>query len=261
MNATGLYEAGRLGAAIEAQTEEVEGSPGDPSKRLFLVELLLFAGDLEQARCHAEAITYQDPALDAAVAVYRKLVEAEQARRGFLTGGLTPGFLGEPAGHLRLRLDAANRIREGRPEEAAEALERANEAVPPVQGRLNGQPFQSLRDTDDVFSGVLEVMAHGRYFWVGLEQVRLLKMNPPRFPRDLIFVPAYLELEEEQGEIFLPALYPGSHEHPDDQVKLGRLTEWKELDSGLTLGAGQHTFLRDDVEIGLLEVREWRLDV
>lgn len=84
-------------------------------------------------------------------------------------------------------------------------LARANEAIPPVAGQLNGQPFQSLRDADDLFAGVLEVMAHGRYFWVGLEQVRLLTMKPPRFPRDLVFIPAHLELDDEQGEIFVPA--------------------------------------------------------
>jgi type VI secretion system protein ImpE len=258
MNASDLYKAGRLREAIEAQVREVKSSASDPSKRLFLFELLLFAGDLDRACRQAEAITYKDPDIDAAVAIYRKLVDAEQARRDLLARGVAPGFFGEPSEHLRLRLDAVNRLREGRPAEVAEALDRANEAVPAVGGQLNGRPFQSLRDADDLFAGVLEVMAHGRYFWVGLEQVRLLTMNPPRFPRDLLFIPAHLELEEEQGDIFVPALYPGSHEHVDDQVKLGRMTDWKELDGGPMLGVGQHTFLRDDDEIGLLEWREWR---
>jgi type VI secretion system protein ImpE len=260
MNASDLYKAGRLQEAIEAQVQEVKSSASDPSKRLFLFELLLFAGDLERARRQAEAIAYKDPDVDAAVAVYRKLVDAEQARRDLWARGVAPGFFGEPPEHLRLRLEAVNRLREGRPAEAAEALGRANEAIPPVPGRLNGQPFQSLRDADDLLAGVLEVMAHGRYFWVGLEQVRLLTMNPPRFPRDLLFIPAHLELEDDQGDIFVPALYPGSHEHADDQVKLGRMTDWKELDGGAMLGVGLHTFLRDEDAIGLLEWREWRSD-
>jgi type VI secretion system protein ImpE len=260
MNASELYKAGRLREAIEAQVQEVKASAIDPSKRLFLFELLLFAGDLERARRQAEAIAYKDSDLDAAVAVYRKQLDAEQARRDLFARGVAPGFFGEPSEHLRLRLDAVNRLREGRPAEAAEVLGRANEVIPPAAGRLNGHPFHSLRDADDLFAGVLEVMAHGRYFWVGLEQVRLLTMNPPRFPRDLLFIPAHLELEDEQGDIFVPALYPGSHEHVDDQVKLGRMTEWKELDGGLLLGVGLHTFVRDDDDIGLLEWREWRSD-
>jgi type VI secretion system protein ImpE len=260
MNASDLYKVGRLREAIEAQVQEVQASAIDPSKRLFLFELLLFAGDLERARGESEAIAYKEPEVDAAMAVYRKLVDAEQARRDLFARGVAPGFFGEPSQHLRLRLDAVNRLREGQPAEAAVVLGRANEAIPPVAGRLNGQPFHSLRDADDLFAGVLEVMAHGRYFWVGLEQVRLLTMKPPRFPRDLFFIPARLELEDEQGDIFVPALYPGSHQHDDDQVRLGRMTDWKELDGGLLLGVGLHTFVRDDDDIGLLDWRELRSD-
>ena len=260
MNVSELYKAGALREAVEGQVQEVKSAPIDPSKRLFLFELLAFAGDLERARRQIEAVSYRDVDLDAAVAVYGKLLDAEQARRDLFARGVAPGFFGEPAEHLRLRLEAVNRLREGQAAEAAEALGRANEATPAVRGRLNGEPFQSFRDADDLFAGVLEVMAHGRYFWVGLEQVRLVTINPPRFPRDLLFIPAHLELEDEQGDIFIPALYPGSHEHPDDQVKLGRMTDWKELDGGAMLGVGLHTFLRDDEAIGLLEWREWRSD-
>ena len=216
MQAGELYKAGRLREAIEAQLQEVRAAPTDQAKRLFLFELLVFAGELDRARRQIDVVEYKDANLDAAVAVYRKLLDAEQARRDLFARSLAPGFFGDPPEHLRLRLDAVNRLREGRPAEAAEVLVRANEAMPEVHGQLNGEAFQSFRDADDLFAGVLEVMAHGRYFWVGLEQVRLVTMNPPRFPRDLLFIPAHLELDDEQGEVFLPALYPGSHEHADD---------------------------------------------
>ncbi len=258
MNASELYRAGRLGEAIEAQVQEVKAAALDPSRRLFLFELLAFAGDLKRARTQIEAISYRDVDLDAAVAVYGKLLEAEQARRDLFARGATPGFFGEPSEHLRLRLEAVRLLRNGENAEAAEALGQANEAMPAVRGRLNGRPFDSLRDADDLFAGVLEVLAHGRYFWVGLEQVRLLTSEPPRYPRDLLFLPAHIELEAEQGDIFVPALYPGSHEHADDQVRLGRMTDWKELDGGAMLGVGLHTLLCDDDALGLLEIREWR---
>ncbi len=259
MNATELYKAGRLGDAIAAQAQEVDAHPADGGRRLFLVELLAFSGDLDGAGRQMELIRFEDPAVEVAAAGYRGLLESERARRDVFAGGMVPGFFGEPAEHLRLRLDAVNRLREGRPDEASEALARANEAMPSIGGRLNGRPFTSFRDADDLFAGVLEVMAHGRYFWVGLEQVRLVAMNPPRFPRDLLFIPARLELEEEHGEVFLPALYPGSHQDPDDQIKLGRMTDWKDV-GGAVLGVGLHTFLRDDDAVGLLEWREWRSD-
>ncbi len=257
MTAAELYKAGQLQDAIAAQILEVKENPTDHARRLFLFELLTFAGDLDRARRQIDMIEYKDTHLDAATAIYKRLLESEQARRDLFTQGVAPGFFGEPSEQLRLRLEAVNNLRDGHPEEAAEALARANEAVGAIGGQLNGQSFESLRDADDLFAGVLEVMAHGRYFWVGLDQVRLLTMNAPRYPRDLLFIPAHLELEDEQGEVYLPTLYPGSHEYPDDTIRLGRGTDWKEIPGGPTLGVGLHTYLRDDDAISLLELREW----
>ncbi len=237
MNASDLYKAGRLGGGHRRPGPGGEGvAPATRRSGCSSSSCSLFAGDLDRARRQIEAVEYKDAG---ARRRGRRLPQAagrRAGRRDLFARGMAPGFFGEPPEHMRLRLDAVNRLREGRPAEAAEALGRANEAIPPSAGRLNGQPFQSFRDADDLFAGVLEVMAHGRYFWVGLEQVRLLTMNAPRFPRDLLFIPAHLELEDEQGDIFIPALYPGSHEHADDQVKLGRMTDWKELDGGAMLG-------------------------
>jgi type VI secretion system protein ImpE len=195
-------------------------------------------------------------------------LDSEEARRKLFTEGLPPGFFGIPPEHLRLRLAAVQQLREKKFEEAAESLARAIEATPILRGSLNEHPFQSLRDEDDLFSGMIEVMALGRYFWLGLEQIQLLTINPPRFPRDLLFLPAHLEVEyhrsgevqEESGDVFLPTLYPGSHEHLDDMVKLGRLTAWKELDGGLALAVGLHSYLRDDEPISLLEWRELKMN-
>jgi type VI secretion system protein ImpE len=260
MTADELYKAGQLGDAIQAQIDEVKADPTDQAKRLFLFELLLFAGELDRARRQIDAVDYKDTELNAAVGVYRKLLDAEQARRDLFSRSLAPGFFGEPSEHLKLRLEAVNRLKENRASEAAEILGRANEATPNVRGRINGVNFESFRDADDLFTGVLEVMAHGRYFWVGFEQVRLLTIDPPRFPRDLIFPRGRLELQEEEGDIFIPSLYPASYAHSDDRVRMGRMTDWKEISDGVVVGIGLHTYVHGDDAIGLLELREWRSD-
>jgi type VI secretion system protein ImpE len=260
MNATELYRSGRLREAIDAQVREVKAHPAEQGRRLFLFELLAFAGELDRARRQVDAVHHGEPDLDLATLAYRKLIDSEVARRRFFDEGVPPEILGEPTESLDLRIEAAGQLRLGRPAEAAALLERASEAAPSPVGTLDGRAFTTLRDADDLFGGVLEVMARGKYFWVGLEQVVGLGMRPPRHPRDLIYVPARLDLASESGEVFLPALYPGSHDHPDDQIKLGRATDWVGPEGGPTLGIGARMFLVDDDAIGLLECREFILE-
>ena len=50
---------------------------------------------------------------------------------------------------------------------------------PRRRGRLNGKPFEHLRDADDLFGSVLEVLSQGAYYWVPLEQVASLAMSAP----------------------------------------------------------------------------------
>jgi type VI secretion system protein ImpE len=256
MNASELFKAGKLGDALAAQIQEVKSRPAEQDRRLFLFELAAFAGDLDRATRQIEAVSYTEVERDAALQNYRKLIDAEKLRRRLFAESLAPRFLTDPPDHVRLRIEAVNRLREGRPAEASDLLRAANEQVPVVKGTLNGKPFEGARDADDLFGSVVEVMAHGNYFWVPLEQIDSLVMNAPRFPRDEIWLPARLMLREgEHGEVFVPVLYPGSHEHPDDAVKLGRATDWKTLDGGAVLGVGARTYLvGDDASC----VRDWR---
>lgn len=255
MSASDHFKSGKLQDAIDAQIQEVKTNPADHGKRLFLFELLAFAGDLDRARRQIDNIQYDQPELVAAVLNYKTLLDAEQERRRLFRDGVAPKFFGEAPEHVHWRLEALNRLREGRPQEAAQCLEKAAETTPAVTGQLNDKPFASLRDGDDIFAGVLEVMAHGFYYWMPLEQIETLTLNAPKFPRDLLWISARLERADSAGNVFLPALYPGSHEHPDDAIKLGRATDWKETPGGPVQGVGAHTFLVDDDAASLLE---WR---
>jgi type VI secretion system protein ImpE len=257
MNPAELHKTGRLAEAIKAQIGEVKANPADHAKRLFLFELLVFAGDLDRARRQIDAVDYSEPELQIALMAYRKLLDAEQKRRQLFADGLKPGSLVETPEHVRLRLEAVDRMRERQPSEAATILARAQEATPALEGLLNKKPFTALRDCDDLFSGVLEVMSQGNYFWVPFEQIDTLAMNAPKFPRDLIWVPARLEVcNGPAGDVFLPALYPQSHEHADNQVKLGRMTDWQGAEGEPVRGVGLRMFLVGDDDVSLLEWRQ-----
>jgi type VI secretion system protein ImpE len=261
MNAGDLFKAGQLQPAIDAQLKEVKSHPQDHARRLFLFELLAFSGDLDRARKQIEAVTYEKLELDAATQQYRKLLDSEALRRRLFRDGLQPEFFSEPPEHVRRRLEAVNRLREGNAAEAAALLQRANDEAPAVRGKLNGKAFDGLRDLDDLFGTVLEILAHGRYFWVALEQVEAVAAKAPRFPRDLLWFPARLDLRDgATGEVFLPALYPGSHEHADAQMRLGRASDFTGAEGGPVRGAGLRDFLIGEDVISLLEWRELQLD-
>ncbi len=260
MDATELYRAGRLQEAIAAQLLEVKAHPADQGRRLFLFELAAFAGDLDRARRQLDAVHHDQPDLDLATLGYRKLLDSEQARRRFFADGVPPEILGEATDSIHRRIEAAGLLRLGRTAEAAALLEPANDAIAPIRGTLNGKPFGALRDADDLLGDVLEVFAQGKYFWVALGQVVGLGMKAPRFPRDLLYVPARLDLEAETGEVFLPALYPHTYAQADDGLKLGRVTDFAAAADGPTLGVGSRLFLVDDDAIGLLEWREYVRD-
>ena len=254
---TELYKAGRLAAAVAAQIDEVKAHPADHSRRLFLFELVAFTGDLDRARRQIDAVKYDDPALIQALNGYKLCLDAETARRDLFAKGKRPEFLGEPPAHVQLRLQAIDKLRDVDQAGATALLAEANAGVAELSGTLNGAPFQGLRDADDLFGPVLEVFIRGKYLWVPLEQVATLTANPPKFPRDLVWFPVRLTaVGGESGEVFLPALYPGSHDHADDQVKLGRATDWKLTDGGPVLGAGLKTFLVGEDATPLPDWRE-----
>src|SRR5262245_10994078 len=118
MNASELFKAGKLQEASVAQTQEVKAHPADHSRRLFLFELLAFAGDLERARRQIDAIKYDQMELETAVLSYRRLLDAEAARRRVFGEGQKAHFLAQAPDHAHFRLQAINHLRENRPVEA-----------------------------------------------------------------------------------------------------------------------------------------------
>lgn len=261
MNASELFKAGRLREAIDAQLPEVKANPADPVRRLFLAELLAFSGDVERTRRQLVAVRFDDLEKDAFVGNYLKVLDAEEARRRVLVGTERPQFFAEPPLHVESRLSALALLRAGRAAEAKAALDEANAVCPVVRGVLNGKPFDSLRDEDELFGTVLEVLALGKYYWLPLEQAEAVALNAPKAVRDLLWPPAYLQVRGgPEGDAFLPALYPSTHTHADDAVRLGRLTEWMAAEGGPTLGVGMHSFLVGGEPIGLLEWRQLTTD-
>ena len=260
-SADALFKAGQLTAAVAAQTEEVKRHPAEPDGRLFLFELLAFSGDLDRASKQLEAVDYHDMPRDAAVAIYRRLLDAERSRHNVFQEGETPRYLMDPPAHVEMRLDALRHWQAGESDAAKRLLAEAADQMPTLKGTLNEREFSLLVDCDDRFGTILEVMSiTGAYFWVPLETVALLEVDEPQYPRDLLWLPAELELIDGQtGHVYLPTLYPGTCRQADDMLKLGRQTDWSLSDAEPVRGWGQRMYLCDDDAVGLLEWRRLEL--
>jgi type VI secretion system protein ImpE len=255
MDSSQLFKAGQLSEAIDAQIAVVKTDPINPGKRLFLFELLAFAGELDRAQKQIEAIPHDDPEVGTALIDYRRLLDAERARRQVFLAKGQPEFLAPPPEHVKLRLLGLLKASQGATAEADEAFQQANSQMPVIQGSLNDKPVDGVRDGDDALGTVLEVFANGKYCWIPLEQIVLLTMTAPRFPRDLLWIPVQLEVRDsESGNAFLPTLYPNTHLESDPQLKLGRFTDWR--GEPIVRGIGLKTFFVGPDESSILDWRK-----
>ena len=166
------------------------------------------------------------------VTTFRQILRAEQARRQFYAEGRLPEFLEPPSERLKRHLEASVRLRDGQPGEAVQLLQQAEAERPPVAGVCGGQPFADLRNMDDLLRSFFEVLTTtGKYYWVPMERVESMEFHPPKRPRDLLWRSVHMIVRGgPDGEVFLPALYAGSHTEggrplppgPDDRLARGR---------------------------------------
>jgi len=257
VSASDLFRAGRLKEAVAAAIEEVRSHPTDSGRRLFLSELLCFAGDLERADNQLDAVGHGDPQIMPWVLTFRQLIRAEQARRDFFTQGRPPEFLSLPEGAVKLLLEASIRLREGALQEAALLLDQAEDSRPRVTGTCDGRPFHDLRDLDDQTSCILEVLtSNGTYYWIPIAQVESIEFHEPARSRDLLWRRTHMIVRDgPDGEVYLPVLYSGAADEGDDSIRLGRQTDWRGGDATPVRGLGQRTFLVGDEARPMLELK------
>ncbi len=238
MDAQQLFKAGKLSEAIPALNAHLRDNPSDARSRTFLFELLCFAGDYDRAEKQLA------------------IIQEESSKESFL-------------GTLLYRTAlAAERIRQRMFEEKSfpdskQALNGVASA--PIGGKLNGKPFKSISDADPRIGEKLEVFAAGDYLWISFADISLIQMEPPKKLRDLLWVPAKVVggpslRSRELGEVLLPAVAPLSWQHEDDNVRLGRTTEWCTDEQGEEAPYGLKMLLIDGEEVPFLEIRHLEIE-
>ena len=253
-----LFQEGRLADAVAAANAAVRQAPAELAPRVLLAELLLFAGNLERADVVLDATAMIDPQAAIVVAEFRQLVRADMARRQQQRDGRLPEFLGEPTEALAATLQASVALRAGDAAGAAALAARAESLRPRVSGTVNGTAFDDFRDADDLHAGFFEVLTTtGKYFWIPTERVESIVFDKPKRARDLYWRRATMSVRQgPDGVVYLPAIYASDDPDLDDELRLGRATDWIERPDAPVSGAGQRMFLAGDKLISVTDITE-----
>lgn len=231
MEAERLFREGNLGEAIASLQEELRSDPQSVPMRTFLFELLCFQGEFDRARKQLDVVESADPASYVGTTWYKIVIRAEQQRQEMFTSGDFPPPVEDP---------------------------------PPLSGTLNGDPFEDLRDVDPRIGPRLEMIAGGQYVWIPFAELSAVRISAPKLLRDLYWARAEVETKApesgEAKEVLLPAMTALSWQSSDELVRLGRLTEWAELETGEEVPIGQKLLQVDGEDFPFLEVRELTID-
>jgi type VI secretion system protein ImpE len=255
--AKALLNEGNLNGAIESVLSSVKSNPTDAGNRTFLFELSCFAGNWTRAEKQLDVIGHQDANTMIGSLIYRQCLEAERKRERLFADGLKPEFLADPPDYVYGLLTANNRVREGNIAEAREILDKVEEERPAFSAKINGAEVEDFRDYNDLTSCILEVIIKDSYVWVPLEQVEKIEFMPPKSLRDLFWMQAKLDTANgTNGEVIIPSLYAGTYKNPNDQVRLGRMTDWRDIGEDIYVGEGLKLFWIDGADKPILEVKE-----
>lgn len=260
MPAEDSLRAGRLQDALTELQGQVRKDPSNARHRVFLFQLLCVLGDWDRARDQLKVLAELDAGSLALVHVYGAAIGCELFRREVFAGTRTPLVLGEPLPWVALLVQALAAGAPGGSGDAGALRAEALDQAPEIAGSIDGHAFQWLADADSRTAPVWEAMIDGRYYWVPLERIRSVVIEPPADLRDVVWLPAHLGLANGgEAAALLPARYPGSESDPDPLIRLGRKTEWDEVAPQTFHGRGQRMLATDAQEFPLLDVR--RIDL
>ncbi len=229
MKAQELFQAGKLDEAVQALGAELRENPADAKRRTFLFELLCFSGEFQRAEKQLDVLASNGQAAEMGALLYRAALHAERIRQTIFEQKDYPASGPAPAA--------------------------------PEAGSLNGKPFTFFSDADPRLDARLEVFAAGDYLWIPLADIASIEMQAPKRLRDLLWAPAIVRTGpafkgKELGEVLVPVICPLSWKHSEDEVRLGRSTEWQDDGSGSVVPFGQKMFAVDEDEVPILDIRK-----
>ena len=164
-------DAGDLDGAIQLTLETVKSNPTDVAARTFLFELSCYSGNWDRAAKQLDVIGQQDVNAMIGAQMYKENFAAENDRIKVFDEGMIPECLLPPPKYVEYLLIAGTHLREGRPSEAREMLDKAEDERPAFPCKVDGVEYKDFRDFNDLTMCVFEAIVKGSYTWIPFEQV------------------------------------------------------------------------------------------
>lgn len=252
-----LFRSGRLEDARALLTEKVKVKPTDSENRSLLFQVLAFLGEWDKAERHLDLLAMQHDKNAAGIQTCRNFISAERARGAVLRGERLPEFMTTEPAYLSRCFAFRECLMTGRTDEVSSLCAEIEELLPEVTGSANGVPFNGFCDTDALLFPFLEVFIHDRYLWIPFSSLRELAVPQPEKLMDLLWTPARLvTVDGLTSNCYLPVLYPESFTHENEVVRMGKMTDWRDVCGGYYRGFGQHVYQVGEEERSLLDLRE-----
>lgn len=248
-----------LEAELADLQAKIKADAANVKHRIHLFQLLCVMGRWQRALAQLQLCGQMDAKALAMAQTYREAIRAELFRAEVFAGRRQPSIMGQPpewVGPLleALRLEATGETEKGRALRA-EALD----AAEPVAFQVDGQPVEWLCDGDARLGPTLEVIANGQYYWLPLELMSGLRLEPPTDLRDLVWATGELMLPNEgRVPVLIPARYVGTDAlegAENDALKRSAATRWQDVGDDQWHGLGQRMLMSDAGEHPLLDIR------
>jgi type VI secretion system protein ImpE len=258
LNPNGAENALREGdpqTALKLLTEQIRARPQDAKLRVFLFQLLCVLGQWDRALNQLTVAGELDASTLVMVQTYREAIQCERVRQQVFLGQKAPLLFGEPEPWVALLIEGLLRDGRGDKDAARKLRDEAYEQAPSSSGAINGEAFDWLADADMRIGPVVEAVINGRYYWVPMNRLSNVDIDPPVDLRDTVWMAAHFQFSNGGEAVgLIPTRYCGT-DLADARLALARGTEWLEADIGFFVGVGQRTWTTNAGDHALMDVR------
>lgn len=207
--------------------ETIKKEPVDDTHRMALANVRLLQGQYEKALQQMQVACLSNPEWVPQAQLVKMLIQCEATRQAVFEGKIQADLISPAPQWLEWMMYALKN--EGtQADECYQLRARALMTAPEISGILNKEkPFFWFSDGDERLGPILEVYADARYFWLPIEQIESVELQPQGLALDLLWMKAWVftpQAPTGKLQAYLPVRYarvPALHEDSTYE------TEWK----------------------------------